>query len=100
VPEQSVKLRHGDVLVVSTLAGNIQLNAFRDFLGEGFQTHVLNNSLLHAVFNFRPRQEAPERMTAREKRMFRSPASADSKAAARQRKQERSTVSAYKSGMY
>ena len=86
--------------MVSTLAGNVQLNAFREFLGDGFQTHLLQNSLLHEVFNFRPRQDAPQRMTAREKRMYRSPASADSKAAAQLRKQERQMMSTYKSGMY
>lgn len=88
-PEQKVKLRHGDVLMVDTLVGNVQLNAFRSFLGEGFQVHLLQNSLLHQVFNFRPTLEQPERLSALEKRMYRSPASAQSKERAQTRKQER-----------
>lgn len=99
IPEQKVKLRHGDVLVVDTLAGNIQLNAFRSFLGDGFQPHLQHNSLLHDVFNYRPREEQQERLTAKEKRMFRSPASAESKGRSQQRKQERQMMSAYKGGL-
>ena len=88
-PEQKVKLRHGDVLMVDTLLGNVQLNAFRAFLGEGFQVHLLANTLLHQIFNFRPTQEQPERLSALEKRMYRSPASFQSKERAQTRKQER-----------
>ncbi len=95
-PEQKVKLRHGDVLIVDTLIGNVQLNAFRSFLGEGFQTHLLNNSLLHQIFSFRPSEEAPERLTALEKRAYRSPASAVSKERAQTRKNDRRASAANK----
>lgn len=94
-----MKLRHGDTLLVDTLAGNIQLNAFRTFLGEGFQAHLQGNSLLHEVFNYRPRAEQAERLTALEKRLYRSPASAESKGRSQLRKQERQMMSAYKGGM-
>ena len=40
VPTQKIKLRHGDVLVIDALVPSIQLNAFRRFLAEGFQTHM------------------------------------------------------------
>lgn len=95
-PEQKVKLRHGDVLTVDTLIGNVQLNAFRSFLGEGFQVHLLSNTLLHQVFSFRPSEEAPERLTALEKRAYRSPASAQSKERSQTRKNERRASAAYK----
>ena len=98
IPEQKVKLRHGDVLVVDTLAANIQLNAFRSFLGEGFQVHLLSNPLLHQVFGFRPTEEPPERLTSLQKRMYRSPASAASKERSENRKSQRRASAAYKSG--
>ncbi len=67
-PEQKVKLRHGDVLIIDTLVGNVQLNAIRAFLADGFQVHLMSNPLLHNVFGFKPTQEAPEKMSSREKR--------------------------------
>ena len=70
-PVQKIKLRHGDVLVVDTLEGNVRLSALRRFLAEGFQAHLYSNPLLHEVFRFKPRYEAADRLTALEKRMFR-----------------------------
>lgn len=51
MPESKIKLRGGDVLVVDSLPGNVQLNALRRFLAEGFQTHLQYNTLLHQVCN-------------------------------------------------
>ena len=45
--ESRVKLRHGDLLVVDSVAGTCQLGALRRFLGEGFQAHLQHNPLLH-----------------------------------------------------
>ncbi len=45
--ESRVKLRHGDVLVVDTRAGRVQLDALRRLLAHGFQPHLLHNPLLH-----------------------------------------------------
>ena len=42
-----MKLRHGDVLVVDTRAGRVQLDALRRLLARGFQPHLLHNPLLH-----------------------------------------------------
>jgi len=81
---QKIKLRHGNVISVDTLIGNVQLNAFRSFLGEGFQVHLLSNTLLHQVFSFRPSDEAPERLTAQ------------SKERSQTRKNERRASAAYK----
>lgn len=53
-----------------------------------------HNPLLHSVFDYRPSTERPGRLTALEKRLFRSPGSAQNKARAQQRKQQRS----YKGG--
>ena len=50
--ESRVKLRHGDVLVVDTRAGRVQLDALRRLLGQGFQAHLQHNPLLHQA---RPR---------------------------------------------
>ena len=47
VAEIKVKLRAGDTLVIDTVAGNVQLNALRRFLNEGFQAHLQSNELLH-----------------------------------------------------
>ena len=40
VPDTRIKLRHGDVLVVDSLAGAVQLSAMRRTLAEGFQAHL------------------------------------------------------------
>ena len=50
--ESRVKLRHGDVLVVDTRAGRVQLDGLRRLLGQGFQAHLQHNPLLHQA---RPR---------------------------------------------
>ncbi|GAB4824115.1 hypothetical protein N2152v2_011161 [Parachlorella kessleri] len=99
VPTQKIKLRHGDVLVVDSLPATVRLNGLRRFLAEGFQTHLQDNTLLHQVFNFSPRNERPEKLSAWEKRMFRSPASAESKARTQQRKKDRQTMAAYKGSL-
>lgn len=74
----------------------MQLNAFRSFLNEGFQVHLQFNPVMHEVFSFRPQQEQAERLTATEKRLFRSPASAQSKERSQVRKQQRQVMAAYK----
>lgn len=66
-----IKLRHGDTLIVNTLVGTVQLNALRRFLAEGFQIHLQQNPLLHQIFNFQPREERAERLTALEKKLYR-----------------------------
>ena len=71
VAQTKIKLRHGDCLIVDTLVGTVQLNAFRRFLAEGFQTHLQQNPLLHQIFNFEPREERTERLTPLEKKMYR-----------------------------
>lgn len=58
-----------------------------------------DNPLLHEVFNFHPRQEAADRLTALEKRLYRSPASAESKARAQDRRRERELMASYKGSM-
>lgn len=49
VAETRIKLRAGDTVVIDTVAGNVQLNALRRFLNEGFQAHLQTNELLHQV---------------------------------------------------
>ena len=98
-PTTKVKLRHGDMLIVDTLPTTIQLNAFRNLLADGFQAHLQNNALLHQIFNFQPREEPAERLTPEEKRLYRSPASAQSKSRTQQRKSDRAASAAYKGAM-
>ena len=98
-PTTKVKLRHGDLLLVDTLPATIQLNAFRNLLADGFQAHLQHNALLHQVFNFQPREEPAERLTPEEKRLYRSPASAQSKSRTQQRKSDRAASAAYKGAM-
>jgi hypothetical protein len=91
VPTTKVKLRYGDVLVVDTLAGSITLTYLRKFLATGFQAHLQGNPLLHAVFDFHPMEEPAERLSAAEKRAFKSPSSMASKARAQDRKSQRAS---------
>lgn len=37
VPEQKIKLRHGDTLLIDTMEGNTMMNFFKRFLAGGFQ---------------------------------------------------------------
>ncbi|DBA83033.1 TPA: hypothetical protein ACH3X1_006807 [Trebouxia sp. C0004] len=71
VAQTKIKLRHGDTLVINTLVGTVQLNAFRRFLAEGFQIHLQQNPLMHQIFDFEPREERAERLTPLEKKMYR-----------------------------
>jgi hypothetical protein len=40
IPEQKIKLRHGDTLVVDTLEGNVMMNYLKRFLAGGFQVRA------------------------------------------------------------
>jgi Interferon-related protein conserved region len=51
---------------------------------------------MHQVFGFEPRAEPAERLTAFEKRMYRSPSSASSKWRTQQRKYDRASNAARK----
>jgi hypothetical protein len=53
------------------------------------QAHLQSNTLLHAVFGYEPLSERPGRLTALEKRAFRSPSSAASKQRTQDRKGQR-----------
>ncbi|KAG9440436.1 hypothetical protein H6P81_020601 [Aristolochia fimbriata] len=82
-PETSIKMQHGDPLVVSTWSQLIQLNFMKHFLGSGFAKHMQENELLHDVFNFTPKKKqlgGHGHLAASEKRMFKSPNSAVNKA--------------------
>lgn len=37
VPEQKIKLRHGDTLIINTMEGNTMINFFKRFIAGGFQ---------------------------------------------------------------
>ncbi|EIE23324.1 hypothetical protein COCSUDRAFT_63675 [Coccomyxa subellipsoidea C-169] len=87
VAESRIKLRCGDVLVVDSARGAMQLAALRRFLAEGFQ-----------VFDFEPLVEQ-ERLTAVERRLFRSPGSAASKWRTQDRNSARAATAAYKGAM-
>lgn len=95
VGPQRIKLG-GDILVIDSLPDTIRLNAFRRYLATGFQAHLQMNPLLHEVFNFRPSSEPVERLSTREKRLYRSQTSAESKGRSLTRKKERKAMSAYK----
>jgi hypothetical protein len=53
------------------------------------QVHLQGNPFLHSVFGFTPLDAKPDRLTAQEKRFFRSPCSAASKARSQARRSER-----------
>jgi hypothetical protein len=98
VPEQKVKLRHGDALVVRGLPDNIRFNYLRSYLADAFQSHLQSNELLHEVFQFSPAEEPEERLTPLEKRLFRSKSSTDMRDRTEQRRKERATMAHYKHG--
>lgn len=89
-PQVKIKLRHGDTLVVESLTDVIRINFFRRVLATGFQPHLQFNPLLHEVFGFTPAAEPAARLSALEKRLFRSPNSASSRAQAQDRRAARS----------
>lgn len=90
IPVVKVKLQHGDLLVIDSLTGVIDINFFKRYLAGGFQVHLQHNQLLHDVFQFSPLVNKPDKLTALEKRAFKSPSSAASKDRTAQRKHERS----------
>jgi hypothetical protein len=100
VPQQRVRLQHGDTLVVSTLEGNLQLNSLRKFLAGGFQQHLQHNALLHGVFGFSPLQERGQKLSALEKRAAKGQNSAAVKGRSRDRDWERSAKSQARGGAW
>ncbi|KAL4447978.1 hypothetical protein ABPG75_005197 [Micractinium tetrahymenae] len=98
VPETRIKLRHGDLVVVSGLLDTIRLNYLRAYLAEAFQAHMQSNELLHEVFRFSPSEEAEERLTPLEKRLFRSKSSTDVRDRTEVRRKQRATMASYKHG--
>jgi len=80
VPKEILSFKH-QKFEFDSWAQLIQLNAFRDLLGEGLQTNFENNSLLHEVFDISLDKNAKKaHLTAVEKRMFMSPSSPAQKA--------------------
>jgi hypothetical protein len=100
VPQQRVRLQHGDTLVVSSLEGNLQLNCLRRFLAGGFQAHLQHNALLHGVFNFSPLQERGQKLSALEKRAVRGQNSAAGKGRSRDRGWERAAKAQARGGAW
>jgi hypothetical protein len=98
VPQQRVRLQHGDTLTVATLEGKLQLHALRHFLAGGFQSHLQHNGLLHGVFNFTPLQERGSKLSSLEKRAVRGANSAASKGRSRDRDWERSAKAQMRGG--
>ena len=45
-----IKLQHGEVLVLDSLALRVKMAAFKRLLGGGIQTHLSSNPLLQDVF--------------------------------------------------
>jgi len=78
-PEEKLSFKH-QTFLFDTWAQIIQLNAFRDFLAQGLQTHFENNPLLHDVFHIEVNKQAKKvQLSQVEKRMFMSPSSPMSK---------------------
>ncbi|WIA18984.1 hypothetical protein OEZ85_003651 [Tetradesmus obliquus] len=94
VREQKIKLRHGDTLIINTLEGNAMMNFLKRFIAGGFQVHLQENPFLHNLFDFSPLEGRPDKLSQQEKRAFRSPCSAASKARSQARRSQRS----YKGG--
>ncbi|KAK2985618.1 hypothetical protein RJ640_006881 [Escallonia rubra] len=82
-PETTTKIG-GESLITTTWCELIQLNFLKHFLGGGFIKHMQENELLHDVFGFKPKIKSPKgterRITAAEKRFYKSPNSVYNKA--------------------
>lgn len=81
-PETSVKIG-GDSFTTTTWCQLIQLNFLKHFLRGGFIKHMQDNEFLHEVFDFTPKKKllsGGDRVSASEKRMYKSPNSALNKA--------------------
>ncbi|KAI3491366.1 hypothetical protein L1887_44293 [Cichorium endivia] len=81
-PETSVKIG-GESLTTTTWSQLIQLNFIKRFLGGGFVKHMQENEFLHEVFDFTPKKKlllSADRVSATDKRMYRSPNSIVNKA--------------------
>ncbi|XP_068656059.1 uncharacterized protein [Aristolochia californica] len=102
-PETSIKMQHGDSLVVSTWTQLIQLNFLKHFLGSGFAKHMQENELLHDVFNFTPKKRqlaGHGHLVGSEKRMFKSPNSAVNKARTQLLNKQRMLAQDRNAGLY
>lgn len=96
----SVKLQQGDVLFLDTWAQMIQLKMLTGILAEGLQKHLQENSLLHEIFGFVPRQDKRKALSSQEKRMFLSPNSVLSKARTQNMNRRRSQAHACQIGQF
>ncbi|XP_059634390.1 uncharacterized protein LOC132276797 [Cornus florida] len=74
-PETSMKIG-GESLSTTTWCQLIQLNFTKHFLGGGFVKHMQENEFLHDVFGFTPKKKQfsgiEHRVTASEKRLYKS----------------------------
>lgn len=82
-PETSMKVG-GESLSTTSWAQLIQLNFLKHFLGGGFVKHMQENEFLHDVFGFNPKKKflsaVEHRLSASEKRLYKSPNSGLNKA--------------------
>lgn len=96
VHETKIKLQYGDVLTLTTLEKHIQRDFFRSILQQGFHRHLHDNTLMHHIFNFRPKRVVDStRMTKLEKRYHKSPHSWSNKLRTQTRGWERAQKEVY-----
>lgn len=69
----SIKLRQGDLFATESWVQMIQLKFITGVLAEGLQRHLQENTLLHEIFDFVPRQEKRPTLTTKQKRLYMSP---------------------------
>lgn len=98
--EERIKLQHGDVLIIDSLRKHVQMRFIRGLLSEGFHRHLHQNEFLHEVFDFKPNQSAPPKMTTSEKRFYKSRSSWASKLRTKERGWDRSQKQVYLQGGY
>lgn len=70
----------------------VQLESFRECLGEGFHVHFIENRLLQEIFHIKIDKDAKKaELTHSEKRLFLSPSSASAKKQSQRRSQQRAS---------
>lgn len=96
----SIKLQQGDILALDSWSGMIQLKFLTGVLAEGLQRHLQENTFLHEVFCFVPRQGKRPTLSYKEKRLYMSPNSTVSRARTQNMNRRRSQVYAGQVGHF
>lgn len=52
--EKKISLSNGQAIIIDDYTEIVTLNMVREFLGEGFQHHLLTNPIMHSLLDYTP----------------------------------------------